>query len=248
MDLSRSYFEYQHNKKEDGDVVAEILEIKDKHRRFGVPRVTVKLRRKGFVVNEKRVYRLLKALNFLVPRKKLKHKIQTPCAEKFAAASKPNQVWAMDFISDRTVSGSTFRCLTIVDTYSRFSPNIHVSSSMSDFCVVKVLNSLKESSALPSAIILDNGPEFANHRMIAWARHNGINLNFIDPGKPVQNAYIESFNGRFRDECLNEHKFTSTAHARAVATEWIDHYNNDRPHSSLDYLTPKEFASQEGKA
>lgn len=150
----------------------------------------------------------------------------------------------MDFVSDQFVHGGRFRGLTIVDIYSRESPVIEVARSMPAVRVVQVLERLKEDRGLPEAIVLDNGPEMISLVLDQWAYENGVKLHFIDPGKPTQNAFIESFNGTFRDECLNMHWFYNLDDARRKIESWRKEYNEERPHSSLDYLTPKEFAEK----
>ncbi len=151
----------------------------------------------------------------------------------------------MDFVFDRLVCGKPFRCLTVIDTLTRVTPAIFASTSMAGFLPVDFLESLKAKQALPKHFILDNGAEFANRVFIDWCSKNNISVHFIDPGKPVQNAYIESFNGKFRTEFLKQERFKNIESVRSRLKTWIKYYNEERPHSSLDYLTPKEFAEQE---
>ncbi|WP_155518461.1 IS3 family transposase, partial [Ralstonia solanacearum] len=153
-----------------------------------------------------------------------------------------NQSWSMDFVSDGLAYGRRFRCLNVVDDYTRECLVIEVDTSLPGLRVKQVLERLKEMRGLPASITVDNGPEFAGKVLDAWAYEAGVTLSFIRPGKPVENAYIESFNGRFRDECLNEHWFVSMRHARQLIEEWRIEYNTERPHSSLGYLTPVQFA------
>lgn len=203
------------------------------------------LKRQGFLINKKRVYRIAKTLRLLVQKKKRRKRLFVSETKEFPMPNKVNQVWAMDFVSDRLENGSVYRCFTIVDLYTRECPVIHTSFSMKEKLPVRILNELKLRGQKPEAIILDNGPEFKNHTMFLWCKLNNVSLHFIDPGEPVQNAYIESFNGKFRDECLNAKSFTNIFSARNYIYNWVKHYNNERPHSSLDYKTPKEFAEQE---
>jgi len=153
-----------------------------------------------------------------------------------------NEKWSMDFVTDSIVTGKRFRALTIVDDYSRECPVIEVDTSLGGRRVVSVLDRLAEIRGLPEVITIDNGPEFAGRALDEWAYRKGVKLNFIRPGKPIENAYIESFNGRFRDECLNTNWFLSLKHAKAVIEEWRKDYNEVRPHSSLNGSTPKEYA------
>ena len=151
----------------------------------------------------------------------------------------------MDFLHDRLATKRPFRVLTMVDEYSRESPAIVADTSLTGARVVEVLERLAENRSLPGLITVDNGPEFAGSALDAWAYRRGIKLHFIDPGKPVQNAYVESFNGRFRDECLNEHWFPTLEEARGLIEVWRQDYNTVRPHSSLGDLTPAEFVRRE---
>lgn len=148
----------------------------------------------------------------------------------------------MDFVADGLVDGRKLRCLTIVDDFSRECLALEVDTSINGRRVAAVLDRLGDLRGLPLSITVDHGPEFEGQVLDAWAYAKGVSLNFIRPGKPVENAYIESFNGRFRDECLNEHWFLTMAHARRVIESWRIEYNTERPHSSLDDLTPEEFA------
>ena len=147
----------------------------------------------------------------------------------------------MDFVQDSTVGGRRIRALTIMDQFTRECPAIEVDTSIPGQRVVRVLDRLGEIHGLPQALVLDNGPEFTSKALAAWAQRRGVTLHFIAPGKPTENGYIESFNGKFRDECLNRHWFLDLADARATIEDWRTDYNQARPHSSLGYLTPAEF-------
>jgi putative transposase len=149
----------------------------------------------------------------------------------------------MDFVSDSIVTGRRFRALTIVDDYSRECPAIEVDTSLGGARVVSVLERLSETRGLPEAITIDNGPEFTGKVLDEWAYRKGVKLNFIRPGKPIENAYAESFNGRLRDECLNTNWFLNLKHARNIIEDWRKDYNQVRPHSSLKNLTPMEYAN-----
>jgi putative transposase len=157
-------------------------------------------------------------------------------------ASAPNQSWSMDFVSDGFVNGRRLRCLNIVDDFTKECLAIEVDTSLPGRRVVSVLERLAECRGLPQSVTVDNGPEFVSRALDEWAYRQKLRLQFIEPGKPQQNAYIESFNGKFRDECLNEHWFLSMRHAREVIAAWRQEYNGERPHSSLGYLTPYRFA------
>ncbi len=158
------------------------------------------------------------------------------------AASQPNKRWSMDFVSDCVSTRKVIRMLTIVDDYTRECPAIEVDTSLGGLRVRRVLDRMASERGLPEAIVVDNGPEFRGRALAAWSEQRGVRLEFIQPGKPAQNAYIESFNGRLRDECLNANWFTSLRDARRKIETWRQDYNEQRPHSSLGYLPPTEFA------
>jgi len=155
-----------------------------------------------------------------------------------------NERWSMDFVSDGLSNGRRFRTLNIIDDFSRECPVIEVDTSLPGTRVVRILERLAETRGLPQAIVVDNGPELISKALDEWAYRNRVRLHFIEPGKPVQNAFVESFNGKFRDECLNEHWFTSLADAQQIIEAWRIDYNTKRPHSALAYATPEEFASR----
>ena len=163
------------------------------------------------------------------------------------APEKPNEKWSMDFITDSIVTGRRFRALAIIDQYSRECPAIEVDTSLGGRRVVQVLERLAESKGLPEVITLDNGPEFTGKALDEWAYCRGVKLNFIRPGKPIENAYAESFIGRLRDECLNENWFLSLKDARDIIESWRIDYNDGRPHSSLRGLSPREYVENRGK-
>lgn len=192
---------------------------------------------------EEQIIAVLKKAETGILREHLKRasglRIQSPRAERL------NQRWSMDFIHESPWTGHKFRALTIVDDYSKECPLIEVDSSLTGARVSRVPDQLSERRGLPETITVDNGPEFSGKVLDEWAYHNGVKLNFIEPGKPTQNAYIESFNGKFRVGCLNENWFSSMAEARDIIEAWRQDYNEVRPHSSLGNLTPKEFAEKQ---
>jgi putative transposase len=155
-----------------------------------------------------------------------------------------NQRWSMDFVRDTLQNGRAFRAFTVVDDFTRECPVIEVDTSLTGERIVRVLDRLAETRGLPATLVCDNGPEFRGHVLDQWAATRGVTLHFIEPGKPVQNAYIESFNGRLRDECLNSSWFTGLDDARVTIEHWRRDYNEVRPHGSLAGCTPEEFASQ----
>ncbi|MEX2430967.1 MAG: IS3 family transposase, partial [Dehalococcoidia bacterium] len=208
----------------------------------GYRRLGVLLRREDFAVNQKRVYRLYREEGLAVRRRKRPRR----CGRVRVARPTPfeaNQRWSMDFVSDSLANGRRVRILTVVDDFTRECLATEVDTSLPGLRVARVLDQLREIRGLPEVITVDNGPEFAGRALDAWAYAREVRLHFIEPGKPVQNAYIESFNGRLRDECLNEHWFGSLHQARSIIEAWREDYNGVRPHSALGNRTPQEFAA-----
>ncbi|WP_125056461.1 IS3 family transposase [Ralstonia solanacearum] len=240
--ISRSLFHYESRRRIDDEVLTgRMMAIAAQKRRYGYRRIHVLLQREGWLANHKRIWRLYSKAGLSV-RKRRRKRIAAVERKPLAVPTGPNQSWSMDFVSDGLAYGRRFRCLNVVDDYTRECLVIEVDTSLPGLRVKQVLERLKEMRGLPASITVDNGPEFAGKVLDAWAYEAGVTLSFIRPGKPVENAYIESFNGRFRDECLNEHWFVSMRHARQLIEEWRIEYNTERPHSSLGYLTPVQFA------
>jgi putative transposase len=210
--------------------------------RFGYRRLHILLAREGLVVNHKRVHRIYRAAGLQVRRR---HRKRLTRAERIPLPVPDQRLarWSMDFTVDTLADGRGFRTLNIVDDFTRECVAIEVDRSLPGLRVARVLDRLHATIGLPPAIVVDNGPEFAGRTLDAWAYARGVTLRFIRPGKPVENAYIESFNGKFRDECLNEHWFVSLADAQVTIEAWRIDYNTVRPHSSLDGATPAHFAT-----
>jgi putative transposase len=200
------------------------------------------LKREKLVVNHKRTERIYREEGLALRRKK-RRKGAAGVRVMIPTAVRANEHWSMDFVSDSIVTGRRFRALTIVDNYTRECPAIEVDTSLGGARVVNVLERLSETRELPEVITIDNGPEFAGKALDEWAYRKSIKLNFITPGKPVENAYAESFNGRLRDECLNTNWFMNLKQARNIIEDWRRDYNEVRPHSSLKNMTPMEYAS-----
>ena len=211
--------------------------------RFGYRRLTILLKREGWEVGKRRVYRLYRQENLLV-RSKIRRKRAARVRVPLAGAQRVNQRWSMDFMADRLSNGKAFRILTIVDQYSRECPVLEVDGSLTGQRVVESLERLSWLRGKPEAITVDNGSEFCSRAMDDWAYRNGVMLDFIRPGKPAENGFIESFNGRLRDECLNTELFFSLADAREKLERWRRDYNECRPHSSLSGLSPMEYLRQ----
>jgi putative transposase len=209
--------------------------------RFGYRRLTAMLAREGMPANHKCVYRLYREER-LTMRIRQRRRIRWNGAVVELTASQPNQRWSMDFVSDCVSTGKVIRMLTIVDDYTRECPAIEVDTSLGGLRVRRVLDRMASERGLPEANVVDNGPEFRGRALAAWSEQCRVRLEFIQPGKPAQNAYIESFDGRLRDECLNANWFTSLSDARRKIETWRQDYNEQRPHSSLHYVPPAEFA------
>jgi len=242
VSLWRSTCDYQSKKQGHDEALRRRLrELAEERRRFGCPRLHLLLRREGMMVNHKRTERLYREekLSLRIRRRK---KTAARARVQLPRPSAPNQRWSMDFASDSIVTRRRFRALAIVDDYSRECPAIEVDTSLGGVRVVSVLERLAEARGLPEAITVDNGPEFTGRALDEWAYRRGVKLDFIHPGKPVENAFVESFIGRLRDECLNENWFLSIRDARSTIEAWRQDYNEIRPHSSLDNLTPAEYA------
>lgn len=221
-----------------------LCELADEKPRWGSPMLAWRLRREGFRDNHKRIRRLYRLEGLAVRRRRRRRKCVAQARVPLPRASRPNEQWAMDFVRDTLSDGRAFRALTVVDTCTRESPAIEVDVSLGSERVVAVLERLAMTRGLPERIVLDNGPEFQSRALDAWAHRRGVSLNFIRPGKPVENAFIESFNGRLRDECLNQHWFLSLADARRTIESWRVSYNTARPHRGLALRTPAEYAEQ----
>jgi putative transposase len=241
--LARSTHRRKLNAAADEELSSRLGQIARERQRFGYRRLTAMLRREGRQVNHKRIYRLYRAMGLAMRRKLHRHsarRLTPPAGEK--ALVRPDQRWAMDFVSDTLASGRTFRALAIVDEFTRESLAIEVDTSLPGLRVVRVLERIVAERGRPEEIRVDNGPEFVCRALRAWCEQRRILLRFIDPGRPMQNGHVESFNGRFRDECLNASWFVSLGNARLTIEKWRRDYNSQRPHSSLAYRTPNEFA------
>ncbi|MNK99004.1 IS2 transposase TnpB [compost metagenome] len=238
--IHRATYQYRSRRKDDSALRDRMLSIARERPRFGYRRVYVMLRREGFRVNHKRVYRLYRAEGLAV-RKRKRKRINATQRQPHALPTRPNQRWSMDFVSDGLGNGRRFRTLNIVDDFSRECLAIEADFSLPGERVARVLDALIEVRGKPEAIVIDNGPEFAGKALDTWSYERGVALLFIRPGKPIENAFIESFNGRFRDECLNQNWFLSMKHARALISAWKEDYNTVRPHSALGNIPPAEF-------
>ena len=221
-----------------------IREIAQTRVRYGYRKIRVLLNREGWNVGRDLVYRLYQEEGLTLKKRLPGRRKAVRTREERFVAKAPNQAWSLDFVSDQLQSGTRFRALTIVDVYTRESIGIEVGQSLKGPDVVRVLNRLKQQRGLPQNLFCDNGCEFTSHVMDLWAYQNGVRIDFSRPGKPTDNAFVESFNGTLRGECLNAHWFTTLAEARALILAWRQEYNESRPHRSLGERTPSEFARE----
>ena len=242
LDLHRATKQYRAKRQYSDTLRQRLGELARQRQCFGYRRFTALLRREGQTVNHKRVYRLYRDLGLAIRSKRRRRTSRAVLPGK-AMPSGPNQHWAMDFVSDTLASGQPFRALTLVDQYTRECPAIEVDTSLPGLRVIRVLERLRQERGLPEEITCDNGPEFVSRAVQAWCAQKGVLLRYIAPGKPMQNGYAESFNGRFREECLNMSWFLHLADARRTIESWRQDYNAQRPHSALAYRTPQEFAA-----
>ena len=239
VDLPRSVKRYRKQPDHNMDLRQALIAMAQSFPRVGYRQLYDRLSRRGWVVNHKRIERLYAEAGLALRRKRRTSKVvyeRVPIAVPVC----PNDSWAMDFVHDSLFNGRAIRCLTMIDIKSRFIPAIEVAFSLPGERVISVLNRLKEQRGLPRAITIDNGPEFRSKALRKWAKDNNVRLDYIEPGKPTQNAFIESFNATFRQECLDAHWFTGIADAREKIEYWRNDYNTERPHRSIGKQTPAE--------
>jgi putative transposase len=241
--MSASALRYEPAPDRNGSLRERIIALAHRHRRYGAGMIYLKLRQAGLRVNHKRVDRLYALAQLQVRRRKRK---KVPLSERqpLVRPCAANQVWSMDFVFDRTAEGRVIKCLTIVDDATHECVGIVPERAIGGQSLTRFLDHIGMIRGLPEVIRTDNGKEFCGRAMLTWAHERGVTLRLIEPGKPNQNAYIESFNGRLRDECLNEHWFTNMAHAKVVIEAWRREYNEERPKKSLGGLTPAAYAKQ----
>ena len=229
-----------HSRRSDEWLRTKLVELAREKPRYGYRRLHVLLRRAGEAVNHKRVHRVYREAGLMIRRKKRKHCVRTP--KPLVECTAANQEWALDFVHDAVASGRTIRILSVEDAYTRECLGLEVDTSFASRRVTRVLEQIVSERGLPQSIRCDNGPELTSRHFLAWCVERKIELHNIEPGKPTQNGRLESFNGRLREECLNVSWFENLFDARRKITAWRKEYNEERPHSSLGYLTPVEFA------
>ena len=240
LGVHRSLVRYRSCRPPEAELRGRLKELAERHPSWGSPRLTWLLRREGRVVNHKKVERLYREEGLTVRRRHRK-RVARPRIE-MPTPRRADEQWSMDFMRDQLAGGRVFRLLTVVDHFTRESPVIEVDLSLPGARVAQVLDRVGGHRGLPRSIRLDNGPEFTGRALDEWAHRRGVKLEFIRPGKPVENAFIESFNGRIRQECLNQHWFLDLDDARRTIEAWRISYNTNRPHSGIGGRTPAEFA------
>ena len=246
LSFDRRSIRYRSVKADQTPLLMRIRDLARTRVRYGYYRIYILLRREGWVVNHKRVYRLYREDGLSLRLKRPRRHVSAARRERQPGATAANELWSMDFVSDALFDGRRLRALTVVDAYTREALTIEVDQGIKGEQVVEAVTKIATRRGVPQAIRVDNGPEFISKALDRWAYENGVILDFSRPGKPTDNAFVESFNGRFRDECLNAHWFLSLADARGKIEAWRRHYNESRPHTSLGWLTPAEFASSAG--
>jgi putative transposase len=240
--MSRSTCRYRSVARDQTALRVRLRDLAAARVRYGYRRLHVLLRREGWAVNHKRVHRLYREEGLGI---RVKRRTKRVSASRVPppAAERPQERWSLDFLTDSLADGRRFRVLTLVDNVSRVSPAIEADFSLTGERVVAVLERLKQTVGAPERLAIDNGPEFVSKALDAWAYRNGVQLEFSRPGKPTDNAFAESFNGRFRDECLDQHWFASLEEARQTIEAWRIDYNTERPHRALGQQTPAAWAA-----
>jgi putative transposase len=243
VQLSRTSYQYQNKPKDDSVVQDALSGVIDKHPSIGFWQSFHRLRNRGLIWNHKRVRRVYRQMKLNI-RRRAKKRLPDRVKQPLVIPSGPNQTWSIDFMSDALTDGRKFRLLNILDDFNRESLAVEVDTSLPSLRVQRVLNRLIHERSKPTVIRVDNGPEFISHILKEWCNDHEIILQYIQPGRPMQNAYIEWKNGSMRRELLNTYLFTSLAEVRIMAEEWRIDYNEERPHKALKYLSPVKYAEQ----
>lgn len=241
LKIDRSSVRYRSIRPDDEDLREAMKKIAGERRRFGYRRIHIMLERQGIVMNQKKLRRLYREEKLQV-RKRGGTKRALGTRRPMLLPSRTNERWSLDLVSDAFTDGRRFRVLAVVDDFSRECLALVVDTSLSGQRVTRTLDALIRLRGKPVTVVSDNGTELTSMAVLKWCQQTGVDWHYIQPGKPMQNAFVESFNGSFRDECLNERLFTSLSEARSQITEWKEDYNRNRPHSSLGNATPSEFA------
>jgi putative transposase len=241
--LAPKVYRYRSRRTDDGVLRTRLKALAVLRRRFGYRRLHLLLKREGVLVNHKKLYRIYREERLMV-RKRGGRKRALGTRAPIAVPQTRNQRWSLDFVSDAFLDGRRFRILAIVDDFTRECLALVADTSLSGHRVARELDTLIAARGRPAMLVSDNGTELTSMAILRWQQETGIAWHYIAPGKPMQNGFVESFNGRLRDELLNESMFRSLPHAREVLREWKDDYNGSRPHTSLAGLTPNEFAGR----
>ena len=239
--LPRSSYQYQKKPKDDSEIQDALTEVVGKHPAIGFWQSYHRFRNRGKKWNHKRVRRIYRDMKLNV-RRRAKKRLPARVKQPLVIPTRPNQTWSIDFMSDALVDGRKFRLFNVLDDYNRESLAIEVDTSLPSLRVQRVLSRLIIDRSKPATIRVDNGPEFISHILGQWCQDNNITLQFIQPGKPMQNAYIERKNGSIRRELLDTYLFYSLAEVRIMTEEWRHDYNHERPHKALGYLSPVRYA------
>ena len=248
LEVNTSTYHYGSRRREQAGLEARIKEICETRVRYGYRRVHVLLRREGWEINMKRTHRIYNELGLQLRNKTPKRRVKAKLRDDRCHATGPNETWAMDFVHDQLATGRKIRVLTVVDTFTRFSPVLDPRFSYRGEDVVQTLEQTCARMGYPKTIRVDQGPEFISRDLDLWAYAKGVTLDFSRPGKPTDNAFIEAFNGRFRIECLNTHWFLTLADAREKLEEWRRYYNEDRPHGAIGNKPPAALMIHDGAA
>lgn len=238
--VSRSAFYYDPKLKDDEKIAAKLLVLAERKPRWGFGKMFAWLRRRGYSWNHKRVYRVYGELRLNIrtkPKKRLPSRNPQPLAQPKSA----NVCWSLDFMHDSLITGERFRILHVLDDFNRELLSTEIDTSLPAERVIRVLDHIAEWRGYPEYIRVDNGPEFISGKLAEWAAGNEVRIDFIEPGKPFQNAYIERFNRTYREEVLDLHLFRTLREVKELSSEWAYEYNSDRPHESLNDMTPYEY-------
>jgi putative transposase len=240
VSLPRTTHQYKPKGRDDGPVIEELNKLVEKHPAIGFWQSYYRLRRAGFEWNHKRLYRVYTALHLNI-RRRSKKRLPARVKQSLFQPAKPNEVWSVDFMNDSLWDGRRYRLLNVVDDFNREILAIEADTSLPTARLIRVLEYLRKFRGLPETIRVNNGPEFISQSLDIWCRENKIRLVFIQPGKPMQNAFVERFNGNIRRELLNAYVFGSLSEVREKAQEWMEDYNCSRPHQALGYVPPAEY-------
>ncbi len=246
VDLAPKTYRYASRRPDDAGIRERLRALASQRRRFGYRRLHILLVREGVAVNHKKLFRIYREERLTV-RRRGGRKRALGTRAPMAIPQAPNQRWSLDFVMDTLADGRRFRILAVVDDFSRECLALVADNSLSGVRVARELDRLVEGRGRPCMIVSDNGTELTSHAILRWQQERRVEWHYIAPGKPMQNGFVESFNGRLRDECLNEHLFPSLKQARRIIETWRIDYNTERPHTSLNGLTPTQFATRPHK-